>query len=89
MISSESNQLDGEKCCDQFFVSFSAMVQAINSTYTQGVLVGGYRINLGTGFAWYDGSPWNAFDMGNWQTGEPNNAGGVENVTELQIGTGN
>jgi hypothetical protein len=66
----------------------SALVNGVDSSYTGGIRVGGYRINLGTGFAWLDGTPWNAFDSGNWNTGEPNNAGGIENTTELYAGNG-
>jgi hypothetical protein len=65
----------------------SAQVHAVDSSYTGPVRVGGYRVDP-SNFAWLDGTPWNAFDSGNWNTGEPDNAGGIENSVEMSLSNG-
>ncbi len=59
-----------------------AYVHGVDSSYTRGIAIGGYRVGSPT-FAWLDGSQWNEFDKMNWSPGEPNDVGEVENIAVL------
>ena len=49
--------------------------------------IGGKRVCTGCNeWTWTDGTPW---DFENWQTGEPNDTGGIENVVEIDGGDAN